>query len=189
MLKRILYTFLLVSAVAFGSQAQSRKSSSSKPGNMLNLGVGVGFRGGLSGVPVMASYEIGVAPSFVLAPFVGFGTYRVRHGDYWVGNTYFEGHYHRRFYVPLGVRGQYYFDDLLGLNDKFDVYGGGALGLTIWGGSDLDHDYDNDYYDDGGISWLYLNAMIGARYHFNNKLSAYVDLSTGISTIGLSFKM
>ncbi len=172
MLKKILFTCLVAGAVVFGSQAQSRKSSS-KPGNTLNLGVGLGY-GKYRGIPVMASYEIGIAPNLVIAPYIGFGMDRWRHND----------HYHRAIYVPVGAMGRYYFDDLLGLNSSWDIYGGGSLGTTFWSGDGYDDDHSWS-----GSTGLYLDAHIGARYHFNSSLGAYLDLSTGMSTIGVSFKM
>ena len=56
------------------------------------------------------SYEIPVATNISIAPFAG-------------SNLDLS-------YLTLGVKGNYYFDNLIGLPDAWDVYGGANAGLV-----------------------------------------------------------
>ncbi len=150
-------------------------------GNTLNLGIGIGYYG-QSAPFFMASYEFNVARNFTLSPFIGISSYRSYDDYYYGGNHYY---YHETI-VPIGVKGTYYFDRLLNLNPKWDIYLAASLGYV----------FDNVVWDDGyygdrsvanSVSNLYLAGHIGAEYHITRRTGLFLDLSTGISTFGLAF--
>ncbi len=152
-------------------------------GNTLNLGLGIGYYGYIGyTVPMFfANYELNVARNFTLAPFIGISSYRSNRRYNWGGNYY----YYRETVIPVGVKGTYYFDELLGANSHWDFYLAGSLGFV----------YNRVVWDDGymgnkdvyrGASPLYLDAHIGAEYHFNTRVGMFLDLSTGVSTLGLA---
>ena len=143
-------------------------------GNTLNVGLGVGYYGYVNhSTPVInLNYEFDVARNFTLAPFITFFSYR-------------DNDYHQTV-VPIGVKGTYYFDQLLNLDSKWDFYGAGSLGFAIVKTS-WENGYTGPKNSNIGASPLYLDLHIGTEYHINNKLGVYLDLSTGISTIGLAF--
>jgi hypothetical protein len=151
-------------------------------GRTLNIGVGVaGYAGYYSyvghSIPVFnINYEIGLARNFTLAPFVSFYTFSGNHDSY----TYHET------VIPIGVKGSYYFDQLLNANGKWDFYAAGSLGFAIVN-SGWDEGYTGDRKHFNNRSNLFLDLHIGSEYHFNKKIGAFLDLSTGVSTIGLSF--
>ncbi len=161
-----------------------------KFGNTLNLGIGLGYYSYTAHtVPVLnINYEFDVAKNFTLAPSIGFYNYR---NDYYWGNK----NYPYRFYtyhetvVPIGVKGTYYFDDLVKANSKWDFYGAGSLGFAIIRSSWEDGYYgDRTIYRNGyrGTTPLYLDLHIGTEYHINQKLGLFLDLSTGVSSFGLA---
>lgn len=150
-------------------------------GKTLNLGVGLGYYGYLDGVSTpffLANYEFDVARQFTLAPSLGFASFRS--ANYYAGRYY----YHQTV-IPVGVKGTYYFDRLLDAGSAWDFYLAGSLGFNInrvvW---------DDGYTGDRGLyratSPLFLDLHIGSEYHFNNKLGMFLDLSTGVSSIGLA---
>ena len=111
-----------------------------------------------------ANYEINVARSFTLAPFIGFGSYQ---SDGFYSHGYY--YYYRETVIPVGVKGTYYFDRLLGLNPKWDIYAAASIGFV----------YDKVTWQDGysgdrsvahDASPLYLDGHIGAEYHFNRRI-------------------
>jgi hypothetical protein len=166
---------LLLLFFHFGSSAQE------KYGRTLNLGLGVGGYSGYYGyagrsLPVFhINYEIDVARNFTLAPFVSFYTFSANHNSY----TYHET------VIPVGIKGAYYFDELLDAQDNWDFYLAGSLGFAIVNARWQDgYPGDKNYYHGG--SSLFLDLHIGAEYHFNNRLGAFLDLSTNVSTIGLA---
>ncbi|HLG35681.1 MAG TPA: hypothetical protein VI757_12435 [Bacteroidia bacterium] len=191
MKKIIIALLFFITALSFNISAQET-TSGEKFGNALNLGLGIGGYSGYYGyvgrsLPVFhINYEFGVAKNFTLAPFVSFYSYR--NGYYWGDhnkNYPYKNYYYTETVIPIGGKGTYYFDDLLKANSKWDFYLAGSLGFSIVSSS-----WDNDYYGDRnvyrGASSLYFDFHGGAEYHFNNHLGAFLDLSTGVSTIGLA---
>jgi hypothetical protein len=175
-LKKLIALLLFFTLVQFSSQAQSGY------GKTLNFGVGVGYYGHLDhSLPVLHfNYELDAAKNFTLAPFLSFYSYR--HG--W--NRKHDYYYYRETVVPIGVKGTYYFDSLLGADPKWDFYLAGSLGFAIrsvrWHD---DYVYDRDIYHRS--TPLYLDLHVGTEYHINKKVGLFLDLSTGVSTVGLAF--
>jgi len=182
-MKTTAFAFLfLLMIIGSSLSAQQHVTYSESHGHTLNLGVGVGGYGGYYGyygrsLPVFSiNYEFDVANNFTLAPFATFVTYH----DYWDGYGY------RETIIPLGVKGTYYFDDILGASSAWDFYLAGSLGFSIvktrW---DDGYVGNNDYRT---ADPLFLDLHIGAEYHLSNKVGLFLDLSTGVSTLGLSFR-
>jgi hypothetical protein len=162
-----------------------------KFGKTLNLGLGIGGRTGYYGyaarsLPVFhLNYEFDVAKDFTLAPFISVSTFT---NDYYWGNNNnpYRNYTYRETIIPIGVKGSYYFDNLLKANKKWDFYLAGSLGFAIINQSwDNGYNGDKNYYQGG--SNLFLDLHIGTEYHFNNNVGAFLDLSSGVSTIGLAF--
>ncbi len=95
-------------------------------------------------------------------------------------------HYdYRQAVIPLGVKGIYYFDQFLNAGSKWDFYLGGSIGFAIHKTT-----WEKGYYVETTIkhssSGLYFDGHVGTEFHLNNKTGLFLDLSTGISTFGLS---
>ena len=180
-------TVLLAALISLNVSAQDN-SSSEKYSGTLNLGLGIGYYGYAGhSLPVFhANYELGVSRNFTLAPFITF--YSNSNEYYWGnGNKNYPYKYYsyRETVIPIGVKGTYYFDELLKANSKWDFYLAASLGFAIrsvtW-----DSDYYGDRYAYHSSSGLYIDGHIGTEYHFNNHLGIFLDLSSGVSTIGLA---
>lgn len=159
-------------------------------GNTLNLGVGVGgnygyYRYAGSSIPVLhIDYEFDVAKNFTLAPFLNLHTFS--RTQYWGNrNTPYRDYNYRETAFAIGGKGTYYFDEILKAGSKWDFYLAGSLGfvavLSRW---DNGYEGDKDIYRRSNP--LYLDLHIGAEYHVNSKLGVFLDLSTGVSTIGIA---
>jgi hypothetical protein len=158
--------------------------------NTLNIGLGVGGYGGYSryvgrSVPVLhLNYELSVAKDFTLAPFISFYRYT---DNYFYGNNGNPGknYRYRQTVVPIGVKGTYYFDDLLRATSKWDFYLGASLGFALitstW---DSDYNGDRNYFNEP--SALYLDIHIGTEYHISKQLGVFFDLSNNVSSVGLA---
>ena len=184
-MKRIISTVLIsIGLCQFASYGQE------KYGKTLNLGLGVGGYAGYYGyvgrsMPVFnINYEFDVAKNFTLAPSVGFYTYS---NNYYWGNhrNYYRNYTYRETVIPVGVKATYYFDDLLKANSNWDFYLAGSLGFAI-ASSRWENGYEGDrnYFHRGNN--LFLDIHIGTEYHFNKRIGAFLDISTGVSTIGLA---
>lgn len=157
-----------------------------KYGKTLNIGIGVGgysgyYRYAGRSLPVFnINYEIDVAKNFTLAPFVSIYAFK---DDYYYdnGNRYYK---YKEVVVPIGIKGYYYFDDLLDLNSSWDVYAAASLGIALVN-ANWENGYpgDKNYYHNG--NGVFADLHIGASYHFDNRIGVYLDLSSAISTIGL----
>lgn len=190
MKKLIFATIITLSMVCTNAAAQEKNQNTGETyGNTLNLGVGIGYYGyiGHSMPVVHADFEFNVARNFTLAPFIT--VYSYRNNYYWGNQNYPHQYYsYRRTVIPVGVKGTYYFDQLLGAGSNWDFYLAGSLGFaiqrTVW---------QDGYYGDTNIdsrsSGLYLDGHIGTEYHLNQKIGLFLDLSTGLSTFGLAIHM
>ena len=181
--RTLILLFLLM--VAGTNLPAQRTGYSEKHGKTLNLGLGVGGYAGYYGyvghsLPVFhINYEFDVARNFTLAPFVSFSTYR--NGYYWHDNNYY---YHETM-IPIGIKGTYYFDQLLDASPNWDFYLAGSLGFAIVNSSwDSGYNGDVNYYHHPNP--LFLDLHIGTEYHLNHKFGIFLDISTGVSTIGLA---
>jgi hypothetical protein len=187
-------TFLLILiTLAHTSQAQDKNNlSTEKFGNALNIGVGIGYSGyrGHTGAAIMLNYEFDVAPSFTLAPFIGYYSYSNFY--YWGNKNYpYRNYTYRETSIPIGIKGAYYFDKLLKAGPKWDFYLGASLGFVLrtvtWENGYYGDKYG--YYDNNGFrgsSPLYLNLHVGTEVHLSQKIGLFLDLSTGMSALGLA---
>lgn len=161
-------------------------SSGEQYGKTLNIGLGVGYYGYIgNAVPmILLNYEFDVAKNFTLAPFIGIYSYSRQY--YW-GNkdNPYRYYAYRETVIPVGVKGTYYFDQLVKANSKWDFYIAGSLGFAF-----VNSTWENGYYGNKGVYGnarpLYLDIHLGAEYKFNDNLGAFLDLSSGVSTLGLA---
>jgi hypothetical protein len=190
MLKKIQILLLITLVFTIKLNAQEKKPVSSRYGNTLNLGVGVGGYAGYYGyighsLPVFSlNYELDVAKNFTLAPFISFYTYKRAY--YWGDDDHDYRYYnYKQTVIPVGLKGTYYFDDILHASSKWDFYLSGSLGYTI-----IRTSWDSGYYGDRNYyrtpNALYLDLHIGAEYHVNRNVGLFLDLSTGVSTFGIA---
>lgn len=181
----IIISLFLVTIIGTTVSAQET-TNSEKFGKTLNTGIGIGYYGYVGQfMPVLhANYEFDVAKNFTLAPFITVYSYEKNY--YWGNKNYPDRYYfYRVTVIPVGVKGAYYFDQLLHANSKWDFYAASSLGFAI-----RKTNWENGYYGEKsvrhGSSGLYLDVHIGSECHLNNKLGLFLDLSSGISTFGLA---
>jgi hypothetical protein len=168
---------LALIAVGSGLSAQSNFQSAERHGGALNLGIGIGGYSGYYGnightLPVLnVNYELGLARNFTLAPFLTLYSYT-------------DGNYNA-LVTPVGVKGTYYFDDLLHAGSRWDFYAAGSLGIalvtTTW---NANYTGNRNYY--ASTNPLYVDFHVGTEFHVSNSIGLFVDLSTGVSTLGIA---
>ncbi len=189
-MKTIIYTALLSLLMMGGAKATAQETVSEEGyGGALNLGAGIGYYGyvGHSMPVVHADFEITAAHNFTLAPFVT--VYSYQNYYYWGNPNYpYKNYSYRQTVIPIGVKGSYYFDELLNAGPKWDFYLAGSLGFAI-----RKTTWENGYYGETtvqhGSSGLYFDGHIGTELHLSNKLGLFLDLSSGISTFGLALHL
>ena len=183
---------LIIYMLLFSFNTKAQESApAEKYGNTLNVGLGIGgYSGyydnnGLNSPVFNINYEIDAARNFTLAPFLSFYSYR---RDYYYGNPQigFADYYFHETIIPIGVKGYYYFDQLLKANPRWDFYLAASLGFAI-----VDSYWSSGYEGNTDVfsrpNPLFLDLHIGTEFHINSKIGIYLDLSTGVSTIGLAF--
>lgn len=169
---------LIIAVVSFIILLTTGATAQEQYGRTLNIGVGIGGYSGYYGyvgrsLPVFhLNYEFDVANSFTLAPFVTFYSYK--------NNTY------RETVIPIGVKGTFYFDQLLKANQNWDFYLAGSLGFAIvkstW---DDNYNGNKDNYDKAPS--MFFDVHAGVEYHLSKSIGLFLDLSGGVSTVGLAF--
>jgi hypothetical protein len=191
-MKKLLFIAFTLLTISISNVSAQRGGGQEKFGNTLNLGAGVGYYGYIAGIApaVSANYEIDLVKNVTLAPFVAFWTYRSNDYYYYNPADPAQSNYYSytETVIPFGVKGSYYFDDLLNLPSKFDLYAAASAGFIIrarhW-----QNGYAGDKYYGRNYSPLYIDAHAGGEYHFNKKIGFYVDLSTGLSTVGIALHL
>lgn len=185
-MKTLTFIYLFLLMIAGTDLSAQETTPAEKFGKTLNAGIGVGYYGYVGySIPVLhADYEFDVAKNFTLAPFITYYSYQRNY--YWKNSNYPEKYYYYRVTtIPVGIKGSYYFDELLHAGSRWDFYLGASLGFAI-----RKTTWENGYYGETsvqhGSSGLYLDGHIGTEYHLNQKLGLFLDLSSGISTLGLA---
>ena len=180
----LLFSLLPCAATMAQEEQHAMKANATEEyGNTLNLGLGAGYYGYLqshSAPIVFANYEFDISRGFTLAPFIGFST---SNGS----NVYRNGYYsnYHETVVPVGVKGTYYFDELLDLNKKWDLYAALSLGL-VYDAVSWNEDFNGGSSSSSTSGHFDAELHIGGEYHFNRRLGLFADLSTGVSSIGLA---
>ena len=176
---RILAFSLLSLLMIFGTNLSAQRTTKGENyGGTLNLGLGIGGYAGYYGyigrsLPVFhLNYEFDVARNFTLAPFVTFYSYRN------------DKYYYRQTVIPIGVKGSLYLDQLLRANSNWDFYLAGSLGFAIVKSTWDDGHYRADNYNE--VNPLFLDLHVGTEYHLSSRVGLFLDLSTGVSTVGLA---
>lgn len=179
-----MFVLALVASITF-SDSSAQSATGEKFGRTLNLGVGIGYYQGYynHNMPVLhANLELDVAKNFTLAPFISF--YKYEHNYYWGNNNHpYKNYYYRETVIPIGVKGSYYFDQFLKAGSKWDFYLAGSIGFA-YRSVTWEDGYDGERH--ATRSPLYLDLHVGTEYHLNNKLGLFLDLSSGVSTLGLA---
>jgi hypothetical protein len=191
-MKSIIYTITAIAFILVSTKSIKAQNSTSHEGfgNTLNLGLGIGYYGYIgSNVPVIhVDYEFDVVKDFTLAPSISYFSYRNTY--YWGNKNYpYRLYNYRQTVIPIGVKGTFYFDDLVNANSNWDFYAAGTIGVAI-----IKSSWDDGYYGDKYIyrnsrqssTPLFLDVHAGVEYHLSNKAGLFLDLSTGISTLGLA---
>ena len=186
-MKTSIFIVLIALIIPATNLSAQKAHYSSTYGHTLNIGLGIGGYYGYydyvgHSMPVLnINYEFDAARNFTLAPFMTFITYR----DYVTEANH--DYYYRQSIIPLGVKGTYYLDQALRAGPNWDFYLAGSLGFnlerTIW---DDGYSYSGDAYYHN-VSPLFLDLHIGTEYHLSKRVGLYLDLSTGVSTLGLAF--
>lgn len=96
-----------------------------------------------------AAYEIPVAKDISIAPF---------------GATNID-----LSYIIAGVKGNYYFDNLIGITDPFDFYAGVNAGYAF------------PFLDSNKDASFDIGAQVGGRWFWNEKWGLYVEMGGGKS--------
>lgn len=182
---------LFVQAQGGGNKKEKQKQENTdqeKYGDKLNLLLGFSYGSDIYGqsFPLSINYEFDIAKNFTLAPFISFYTF-TRY--YWWGNPHYmaRDYYYRTTVIPIGIKGSYYFDELILANEKWDFYAAGSLGFAYRKTS-----WPDGYAGPNNVAYTtsggYLDLHVGAEYHINEKIGMFLDLSTGVSSFGISIK-
>jgi len=192
-MKKLIFASLFLFTLS-GTKLSAQETSAELPyaekyGKTLNIGAGFGYYGYIGHtMPVgHLNFEFDVAKNFTLAPFITYFSYNNYY--YWGNDKYaYRDYAYRTTVIPVGVKGTYYFDQLLRAGSKWDFYLAASLGFAI-----RKTTWESGYYGETavhrGSSGLYMDGHIGTEYHLNNTAGLFVDLSSGISTIGLALHL
>lgn len=161
-MKRTVIT--LVSVFCFMASSYSQNPL---PVGKAQLNFGIGFSN--SGIPLYGGFDIGVAKNITLGGEVSYRGYN----EDWKSNNYHHN------VLGISANGNYHFNTLLKIQEKWDVYAGLNLGFYSWSSPE---DYDGDH--NSGVG---LGAQVGARYYFSQKVGLNLEFGGGNEFAGGKF--
>jgi len=130
------------------------------------------------GVPVYAGVDVGIHRDVTIGGELSYRSWR----ENWKND------YYRHGILGISGNGNYHFNTLLNIPTKYDFYAGLSLGFYSWSSPD---GYKGDY--NSGVA---LDAQVGGRYYFNNKVGLNVELRSDnavtwgpMAKVGLSIKL
>ena len=159
--------FKVFTSVIFLFVIGTTQAQNPLPVGKAQLNFGLGF--GEWGIPVYAGFDVGVAKNITMG---GEFSYRSYNED-WKSNKY-----HHNI-IGISANGNYHFNTLLKIPEKFDVYAGLNLGFYSWSSPD-EYDGDNN-------SGLGLGAQVGARYYFSKTVGINLEFGGGNAFSGGKF--
>lgn len=160
-MKKVVLVFALLLAIQ-AVNAQGRL----KPGqNQLNAGFG--FSGW--GLPVYVGFDHGFKENISIGAELSFRSYRERI----IGTSYS----HSIF--GLSANGNYHFNELLDIDEEWDLYAGLNVGFYGWSSP---KSYPGTY-----ASGLGLGLQVGGRYFFSNRTGLNLEFGGGNAFSGGKF--
>jgi len=134
-------------------------SQSPLPVGRTQFNAGVGLSGW--GVPFFIGIDHSVHKDITIGGELSYRSYR----ENWA-NT----HYNHNI-MGFSGNGNYHFNSLFNIPQKWDFYAGLNLGFYVWSSPD-DYDGDNN-------SGLGLGAQIGGRYYFSDRVGLNLEFGSG----------
>ncbi len=161
-MKRTVITLVSVFVIMATSYGQNPL-----PVGKAQLNFGVGFSN--NGIPIYGGFDFGVAKNITLGGELSYRSYN----ENWNSNKY------KHNVFGISANGNYHFNTLLNIQEKWDVYAGLNLGFYSWSSP--------DGYDGDNTSGLGLGAQVGARYYFSKKVGVNLEFGGGNAFSGGKF--
>jgi hypothetical protein len=162
--KGFFIALFILSVLTLKAQAPLQKGE-----KQLNAGFGLSGWG----IPIYGGVDFGVYQDITVGVEGSISTYN----DYWNN-----GRYSHTIFGILG-NGNYHFNSLLKIPNKWDFYAGLNLGFSFWTNS--------NGYNGPQDSGLGLGLQIGGRYFFTNRFGINLELSgasVSSSKLGITYK-
>ncbi len=156
----------VISFLIIGSLSAFAQGSLDKGGKQLNAGVGFSN----FGVPIYVGMDFGVHESITVGPRLSYRNY----------NQTINGFAFNQNLIVLSFNGNYHFNKLIELPSEWDLYAGLTLGYYIWSVKD-----NNNNFNTNQSSGIGLDAQLGARYFFNDKVGLNLEFGGGTGNGGL----
>lgn len=165
MKKLLLSAAVIISAAAFGQRVQKGD---------VQLNAGIAADRYASSVAFYAGLDYGIHPDITIGAEARFG-----------GKDY-KDYNGRVNWFGIGVNGNYHFNTLLGIPNKYDIYAGATVGHNSFNYKD---DIDNRFDFDPGIG---VSAQVGARYYITDNFGLNAEANAGSlfngGKFGISYK-
>lgn len=162
-MRKLFLSLFMLFGLALTSQAQGTLR---KGDTQLNAGLGLSGWG----TPVYVGLDFGMGKNFTLGVE---GSYRSYNQNYYGGK--FDSSI-----IGLQGNGNYHFNEILDMDDEWDLYAGLALNYYIFQTDEIHKEHTK-------TSGLYPSAQVGARYFFSKSFGLNLELGGGNGTSGGKF--
>ena len=165
---------ILIVAFIFISNGVFAQAPLEEGGVQLNAGVGVSDWGF---VPFYFGLDYGLVRDVTIGAQVSFMTNNDNY--YYNGNNGNNYNYNNNSAIGIGANGNYHFNRILKIPNKFDFYAGASVTGLIW-------NYDNkDYHPD--YDPLNVGVQVGGRVFFNDHFGINLELGGGSAVSAAKF--
>lgn len=169
--------FFLVLVILSSSLVFSQRIQ--KDGKQINAGISLTSAGW--GVPIYGGFDYGITNDITIGLQASYASQSKTFGGYSSKGTWF----------GLGANGNYHFNTLLEIPNKWDVYAGVTLAYNSFSWN-----YPkevSDAYKTGTASGVGLAGQVGARYFFSDTIGINLEFGGGNITsggkVGITFKI
>lgn len=146
------------------------------------INAGLGFASGW-GVPFYGGFDYGVHEDITIGAQASFASTNKNFG--------FDTNNVKGTWFGLGVNGNYHFNTLLEIPNKWDVYAGITIAYNSFSWN-YPSSYPNNF-KTGSSSGVGIAGQVGARYYFSDKFGVNLEFGGGNvasgGKLGISFKL
>jgi outer membrane immunogenic protein len=155
----------------FVSELSHAQGSLASGRNQLNVGVGLSSWG----IPIYIGFDHGVSQDITLGLELSYRAYKEKHKNI----------YYNSGIIGFLGNGNYHFNRILHIPNKFDFYAGLNIGFYSWSSP-------SNYYR-GNNSGIGLGLQVGGRYFISSKAALNLEFGGGNAfsggKFGLTFKL
>lgn len=157
--KIVLLLAVVGSSLAFGQRALK---------NDVQINAGIGFGNKYGPTSFYAGVDYGIHQDITIGAEARIGS----------KNYYYFDERYKGNWFSIGANGNYHFNTLLKIPNKWDVYAGATVGFNSFN-YDHPNSWDNNGWKSPNDNGVGVSVQAGGRYYFTNNFGVNIEVSEG----------